>query len=246
MPVVEITNLETILGAPGPISRGHVQVVYWAGTGPYVAVSGGDVIFPAPIVVEIVDGALVAVLDLVPTNDACCVRIEVWSYDTNQRIRVFRAIPASGPVDFGDLVAVDPTSFAPVVPTPTLIETIDARIANHGSTDGSNINAQPNSAAAKAQFKGLLEAWIPWLRTQMSTPTVPYLMMQMRPSLLSETRHNINDQAQQEIAADTAFVNVGYATSPNGSSYNRADSVHFNALGVRTIGHSLFDVFEVM
>lgn len=118
---------------------------------------------------------------------------------------------------------------------------IVAYLANHGSTDGSN-------NTPKATFKGYLEEWIGWFRTAMGTPTVPYIMMQMRPSLvINETRHRIIDEAQQEVAADNAnFVNVGYTLAPNGAEYNKADTVHFNALGVRTIGHSLYDVFAAM
>ena len=114
-----------------------------------------------------------------------------------------------------------------------------AFLANHGSTDGSN-------GTPKAVFKAMLEDWVDWIRTEIGAPTVPYLMMQMRPSLLVETRHRIIDEAQQEVAADPTYVNVGYATSPDGSIYNKADSVHFNALGVRTIGHSLYDLYEAV
>lgn len=116
---------------------------------------------------------------------------------------------------------------------------IVAFLANHGSTDGTN-------NMAKATFKSKLQDWITWIRDELDVPTTPYLMMQMRPSLLSEPRHNNIDQPQQEVAADPTYVNVGYAFSPNGAEYNKADSVHFNALGVRTIGHSLFDVYDAM
>lgn len=114
-----------------------------------------------------------------------------------------------------------------------------ALLANHGSTDGTN-------AMSKATFKAKLGDWVNWIRSQIGAPNVPYVMMQMRPSLLTEGRHNNIDSASQEIAADPTYINVGFATSPNGTEYNKADSVHFNALGVRTIGHSMFDVFDAM
>lgn len=112
---------------------------------------------------------------------------------------------------------------------------IVAYLANHGSTDGSN-------ATPKATFKTLATNWINYLRSTTNTTDVPYLMMQMRPSLLLENRHNIIDQGQQELA--TELANVGYAFSPNGAEYNRADSVHFNALGVRVIGHALYEAYQ--
>lgn len=110
-----------------------------------------------------------------------------------------------------------------------------AVLANHGSTDG--INNQP-----KATFKARLQAWIDFLRSQLSLPTVPYLMMQMRPSLFGENRHLIIDQAQQETAAEKPWTQ--FVASPNGSEYNKADAVHFNALGVRTIGNNLYGLLS--
>lgn len=113
-----------------------------------------------------------------------------------------------------------------------------AYLANHGSTDGSN-------NTPKATFKASLQDWITWFRTQTGTTNVPYVMMQMRPSLVAaENRHKIIDDAQAETA--TELPNVGYVLSPVGGSYERADSVHFNALGVRTIGHSLYSKWVTM
>lgn len=110
---------------------------------------------------------------------------------------------------------------------------IVAFTANHGSTDGTN-------NTPKATFKTYLTAWIPWLRNQLGAEGVPYVMMQMRPDLVAnETRHRIVDEAQREVAQELPYV--GYAYSPNTSEFYRTDSVHFNAAGVREIGHRLFD-----
>lgn len=114
---------------------------------------------------------------------------------------------------------------------------IVAYLANHGSTDGSN-------AALKATFKTLLTNWLTFLRTEMATPTVPYLMMQMRPSLLGESRHFNIDQGQLEIAATTP--NVEHVLAPVGSEWAMPDSVHFNAAGVREIGTRLYTAFAAM
>lgn len=110
---------------------------------------------------------------------------------------------------------------------------IVAFVANHGSTDGTN-------GMGKATFKGYLQDWITWLRTELGTPTVPYLMMQMRPDLLAnEERHRVIDDAQTETAAEMAHVYK--VASPAGPEFYRNDTVHFNAAGVRNIGHRLHD-----
>lgn len=113
-----------------------------------------------------------------------------------------------------------------------------AYLANHGSTDGTN-------NTPKATFKSYLQSYITWLRTTLNTPTTPYVMMQMRPDLVAnETRHRIIDEAQTETA--TELINVKKALSPVGSEYYRGDSVHFNALGMRVIGHNLFDQWSLI
>ena len=107
-----------------------------------------------------------------------------------------------------------------------------AFLANHGSTDGTN-----NSP--KATFKAYLQAWIPWVRNELNATTIPYVMMQMRPSLIAaETRHRNIADAQAETANELPLV--GYALAPVGSEYARADVVHFNAAGMRIIGHNLY------
>jgi hypothetical protein len=107
-----------------------------------------------------------------------------------------------------------------------------AFLANHGSTDGTN-------NTPKATFKTYLQSWITWLRGQLNASDVPYLMMQMRPDLIAnETRHKNIADAQAETASELPMV--GYALSPVGSTYYKADAVHFNAAGVRQIGHNLY------
>lgn len=113
---------------------------------------------------------------------------------------------------------------------------IVAYLANHGSTDGSN-------NTPKATFKGYLTSWINWLRTEMQTPNVPYIMMQMRPDLVAnEGRHRIIDEAQTEVASE--LPKVGKTTSPNGTQFFASDSVHFSALGFREIGTRLFAKYQ--
>lgn len=115
---------------------------------------------------------------------------------------------------------------------------IVAYLANHGSTDGTN-------NTPKATFKGYLIDWINWLRTEMNTPDVPYVMMQMRPDLVAnETRHRNIDVAQTEVAAE--LTKVGKAVSPVGAAFYANDSVHFNAAGMRAIGDDMIRVFGTL
>ena len=115
---------------------------------------------------------------------------------------------------------------------------IVAMLANHGSTDGTQ-------NTPKATFKSYLQDWITWMRTQLPVSGIPYLMMQMRPDLVAaETRHAIIDAAQSETASE--LTNVGYVLSPTDTSNFKADSVHFNAKGVREIGHRLYTRYAEM
>lgn len=133
MTVVNLVGLETLLGVSGPIDAALVQMTYWAGTGAFTGVDDEDVTFPPSMRVEIVNGDPVVELSLVPTTAECCLRWEIWTPGHQHVLLRYTSIPASGPpVDFGDLPVVDPASFVPVSPTPTLIQTIDARIAEVG------------------------------------------------------------------------------------------------------------------
>jgi hypothetical protein len=110
---------------------------------------------------------------------------------------------------------------------------VAAVVANHGETDGIN-------TAAKEVFRGHLIEWITWLRYQMGWTTVPFLMTQVRPDLITnEARFRNLDDAVKEITRRVPFT--AQALSPVGTQFYRtADSVHFNAAGVREIGHRLY------
>lgn len=112
---------------------------------------------------------------------------------------------------------------------------VKAILHNAGSTDGSN-------NTPKETFRGYFYAFINALRTQLGS-TIPFLMMQSRPDLMvAETRHRIIDEVQQETVAAKPYT--GYAYSPTATDTRMPDAVHFNAKGVRIIGHSLFDVLD--
>jgi len=115
-----------------------------------------------------------------------------------------------------------------------------AILANHGSTDGTN-------DTPKATFKSRVTDVINGVRTFLYANSmtdvlnIPYIFMQMRPSLRSETRHAIIDDAQVELANE--LPNVRYSSAPVGTTYERPDSVHFNAEGVRYIGNAMYGVY---
>lgn len=115
-----------------------------------------------------------------------------------------------------------------------------AAIANHGSTDGTN----SSTGYTPAMFKAALTDWITYLRAELALPGLPYLMMQMRPSLVAaETRHQLIDSAQQQVASELPLVR--HVLSPVGATYEAGDSVHFNLAGVRDIGHRLYSAYDV-
>lgn len=88
-----------------------VQLQCWAEDGPVVRVSGPDVIVPAIETVRLTAGVPAAPIDYPPTLGTCCVKITVRAGAFS--IERFVAIPEVGPVDFDDLVDVDPATFSP-------------------------------------------------------------------------------------------------------------------------------------
>jgi len=115
-----------------PLRNGTVSVVPWAGVRPYVRVDGADVEFPVELTIRIRDGVLDQELEITPPpSGEACVRIRIEDTDRRRTLERFVLVPASGEVDFEDLVDVDPSSFEPVDVTPSLIETIDQRVQDN-------------------------------------------------------------------------------------------------------------------
>lgn len=112
MTTIELTALETILGGYGPVDSGTVSATYWAGIEPYLSVVGDEVRFPSEIKVQVIDGATVP-LDMAPTRGVCCVRWVVRDHRSGHRLTRYTTIPDVPAVDFGDLIDVDPATFAP-------------------------------------------------------------------------------------------------------------------------------------
>lgn len=177
MTQVVLQAVATSLGGHEPILHGAVTATYWAGSGPYISVVGDEVRFPAPITVAIMDGAPAAVLDMVPTEGLCCVRWDVLDKVHGGRYRVFTSIPDTTSVDFGDLPIVDPTSFAPVDVTPTLIQTIDSRVGEavpDAVADYLQENPPASAPDATTTAKGILQL-AGDLGGNAAAPTVPGL-----------------------------------------------------------------------
>lgn len=111
MTLVNLSLLETILGGYEPVTSGAVEATYWAGRGPYQAVVGEDVRFPATL--KVVTSGEPVSMDMVPTGGVCCVRWNVRNRRSGATVTRYTSIPDVPVVAFGDLVDVDPLTFEP-------------------------------------------------------------------------------------------------------------------------------------
>lgn len=151
MTLVNLTAEETVLGGFAAVSSGVVTATYWAGQVPYTTVQGADVRFPAKITVQIRDGQPVEPVELVPTRGMCCVRWKISDLRSGRSLSRYTEIPDAGPVDFGDLPVVDPATYQPADPTPTLLETINAQVAAY---------LVENPAASPEEIAAAVEAYL--------------------------------------------------------------------------------------
>jgi RNAse (barnase) inhibitor barstar len=113
-------------------------------------------------------------------------------------------------------------------------------LANHGSTDGTNNTSAATFTSRVTEVINGARNFI-YSNGMSTSPYIPYIMMQMRPSLLSQTPHKTIDDAQQAMVG--TLPNLRYTYSPVGSAYEQPDSVHFNSAGVRIIGDSMYQSF---
>lgn len=123
MTVISLLPEEVARGGPEGAERGVVTVDYVAGAAPFIGVEGERVVLPRTVTVRFTDGVLDAPLDVEPTRGVCAARIVVKSSVTGHLSRRHVAIPEDGPVAFGDLVDVNPDTFAPSQ-DPTISDTI--------------------------------------------------------------------------------------------------------------------------
>lgn len=129
MTVIQFDVRDLALGGDQPATRGQVSVVYRDASGPVAAyeVDGAKVVFGREITLPFAAGILLGSLDVPPTiPDEVYARITIENITLGRRLISRNVIiPETGPVDFGDLVIIDPQTFAPVVLTPTLQQTIE-------------------------------------------------------------------------------------------------------------------------
>lgn len=114
MTVIRLDALATALGDPfeAPIN-GKVTALAWRGRAPVVRLDGPTVTFPDDLVVRIEDGTPARELDLEPTTGDWCWRLDLDSFDPSHQVVRYVVVPASGPVDWADLVDIDPESYTP-------------------------------------------------------------------------------------------------------------------------------------
>lgn len=112
MPVINLATLQDILGGTEPINGSLTAYVY-RGAFRAIRLDGENVIFPAPVTVEIVNGTPVddLVLSVLPAD--CYWKILVWS-DQKSPLRRNVVVPGDvGPYDFDELIDVDPSTALP-------------------------------------------------------------------------------------------------------------------------------------
>lgn len=114
MTIITLHGLSAALGIPAPLIRGTIAATRWASQGAPVLVSGADVVFPATVRVQLVDGEPAETLDLPPSTAEFCYKLTVSSLAGGTLGPWFVAVPEGGPVDIGDLVRVDPATFEPL------------------------------------------------------------------------------------------------------------------------------------
>jgi len=112
MPIINLSTLKDILGGTSPVSATISAYVYRGGQRA-VRYVGEDVIFPAPVTVDIINGVPQHDLNLATIPIDCYWKIIVWS-DSKTPLRRDVILPAgTGPFDFDELVDIDPSTALP-------------------------------------------------------------------------------------------------------------------------------------
>jgi hypothetical protein len=111
--LINLRGFIDALPAPVPASGAIVKLQRWAGRAPAVLLDGPAVTFPAQVQIDA--GNLSAAIDVPPTDGRYCIRWTIVARGIANLRPIYRytAIPAGGPVDFADLIDVDPMTFQP-------------------------------------------------------------------------------------------------------------------------------------
>jgi hypothetical protein len=91
-----------------------------------------------------------------------------------------------------------------------------------------------------SQYQTDLDALIAGLRTDLSAPTLPFVIGQMVPEYLTGTRAAINTV---QAAVGTRLAYTAFANGP--TSANQGDGNHYNDVGMRALGRSMFNAYLV-
>ncbi len=123
MTQILLRTLRDVVGGVGP-ANGRVKATYWAGNRAASTVDGSSVVASETFETMFVNGKAIRPINLEPTDSTKCVKWEI-SFGSQARLVRYTTIPNSNtPVEFNDLVIVDPDTYLPVSTTPTLVDTI--------------------------------------------------------------------------------------------------------------------------
>lgn len=112
MPIINLSTLQDVLGGTEAVN-GTVTAYVYRGTQRAVRMSGEDVIFPAAVTVELLNGVAQDVFTLSAIPADCYWKIIVWS-DSKSPLRRDVILPVgAGPFDFDELVDIIPTTNLP-------------------------------------------------------------------------------------------------------------------------------------
>ncbi|MBZ4486279.1 pyocin knob domain-containing protein [Microbacterium sp. cx-55] len=154
MTLINLRGLIDALPAPAPIDAATVRIQRWSGHAPAVIIDGPGVTFPANVAVTIASGLPDETIDVPPTDGRYCIR---WTITAPLRglapVYRYTSIPPAGPVDFADLIDVDPTTFAPSgTATAAWLATLRevAQLADEVATDAAAAGTSAFNAGASA------------------------------------------------------------------------------------------------
>jgi hypothetical protein len=112
--LINLRGLIDALPAPAPIDSATVRIQRWAGHAPAVLIDGPGITFPANVAVTISDGTPDETIDVPATDGRYCIRWQITAPIRGARpVYRYTSIPVAGPVDFADLIDVDPNTFEP-------------------------------------------------------------------------------------------------------------------------------------
>ena len=158
MTVINLTTLASGLGAPAATDA-WVQCTPWSGSRPAVRVSGEQVIVSDTASVRVTLGVPEETLDLEPNGITWCWKILTYTTSPSARLTRYVNVPPTGPIDFEDLVDVDPATF---IPTPDVVAGWDAafaalpaNLADPETPEGAAVAGVAEAAAAEAASSSL-------------------------------------------------------------------------------------------